>query len=427
MKHIFIFCFVVILLASCGGNSRERGKKTGTANTPKTDVPQAKPVVNFYMEISSSMDGYYAKGVTEFKQALYSYLSDVKIANIADTLNLFYVIDNTTPIAVVLNADIDAISHFIEKFDASTFSPYRTRENNYTNVADIIKLILGRANGNSIEILVSYFIYSPSATKNPEEHIFKEQIGIKNTMATKFKIENPAFVVYQLWSGFNGQFFYFDKNIGREISKIYKSDRNNPSSPFYIWIIGDVKNVAELCQKVPETKFKGQNEVKVFSVMAGTKAVNYAVKPHSGNFALSRKNTKTDIDNLSKDSRSGKVKFSVNVDFSNLLLDDAYLTDANNYELNNKEYQINVKSCPPNEHSYTHMLSFTADRVYKGTVSVKLKKQKPLPQWIEDANDDDGSIPKFGKTYGIKYLIEGIFEGFTLKDPYYTEIKININ
>jgi hypothetical protein len=421
MKKIdFLFLSVVLLLvlyANCSCNPHKN--QSATATDIDTLKPSIKPTVNFYIENSGSMDGY-VKGVTEFEQAIYSYLSDIKISGITDSLNLLYI--NSKPISVAENADLDVISDFIEKLEPASFKQKGGDRGN-TDIADVIKRVLTDVEPNSISILVSDYIFSPGYNeKNPKAYMLNQQIGIKNTMATKFKIANPAFVVYQLHSKFDGQFYYFDTIKKHELGKYYNGVR-----PFYIWIIGDVKNVAELCQKVPESKFRGQDSIKVFSVMAGTKTVNYAVKPHSGDFDLSRKNTKTDIDNLKKDSRTGKVKFSVNVDFSNLLLDDAYLTNADNYELNNKEYTISVKISPPNEHGYTHFLSFTADRVYKGVVSVKLKKQKPLPQWIDDANDDDGSQPGLEKTYGIKYLIEGVFEGFTLKDQYYTEIKININ
>ena len=43
----------------------------------KVIKPQA---VNVYIENSGSMDGY-VKGVTEFEQAVYNYLTDIKFLN----------------------------------------------------------------------------------------------------------------------------------------------------------------------------------------------------------------------------------------------------------------------------------------------------------------------------------------------------------
>ena len=412
----------ICLFVACSNDNNKRIAESKNTNAPQAVAISAnivKPIVNFYIENSGSMDGY-VKGVTEFEQTIYSYLSDIKISGITDSLNLFYI--NAVSIPITSNADLDVISDFVEKLEPTTFKQKGGDRGN-TDISDVIKRVLINTKQNSISILVSDFIFSPgNGRKNPEEYMLNQQIGIKNTMATKFEIANPAFVVYKLFSKFDGQFYYFDKNAQREFGKYYKGMR-----PFYIWIIGDVKDVSELCKQLPETKFRNQDYIKVFSIMAGNKEVNYAVKPNSGNFDLSKKNTKTDIDNLAKDSRTGKVNFSANVDFSNLLLDDAYLTNADNYELNNSNYRMKANICLPNKHGYTHTLNFVADRIYKGTVTVKLKKQEPLPQWIEDANDTDGSQPELGKTYGIESLIKGVFEGFTLKDKYYTEIKININ
>ena len=420
--QIFLIYGYIALFFVCCGNSDTQGNKRisndhSIENLGKDTI--MKPVINFYIENSGSMDGY-VNGVTEFEQSIYSYLSDIKISGITDSLNLFYI--NAISIPVNSNADLDVISDFIEKLEPTTFQKKGGNRGN-TDISDVIKTVLTKTQQNSISILVSDFIFSPgNGQKNPEEYMLNQQIGIKNTMATKFEIKNPAFVVYKLYSKFDGQFYYFDKNAKREFGKHYKGMR-----PFYIWIIGDVKDVSELCKQVPETKFKMQNEIKVFSVMAGNKEVSYAVKPYSGNFELSKKNTKTEILNLVRDNNSGKVKFAVNVNLSDLLLDDEYLTNPDNYELSNKNYKISIKKSPSNDKGYTHTLSFTSDYVHKGILSIKLKKQEPLPQWIEEANDTDGSQPELGKTYGIKFLIAGIFEGFTLKDKYYTEIKININ
>jgi len=414
---LFHCCIAIFLLAACGG-----GGKSDSLNTVATNETmqseKKKPIINFYIENSGSMDGY-VKGVTEFEQTIYSYLSDIKISGITDTLNLFYVNSKVIPYDSI--ADIKVISRFIEKLEPDEF---RKRGGNRANtdISDVIKLVLKETQPNSISILVSDFIFSPEKTKNPEEYMLNQQIGIKNSIAAQFlrKIDNAAIVVYQLHSKFDGMFYYFDKTRGRELGKNYIGQR-----PFYLWLIGDVDNVAELFRQIPSDKFRGQSEVNVFSLVAGSKKVNYAVKPHSGNFNLSKQNPKTEIINLAKDKRSGKVTFAVNVDLSNLLLDEAYLTNVENYELNKNNYQMSIKTIPANEQGYTHTLSFTSDRVSKGEVIIKLKKQ--VPQWIYDADDEDGSMPELKKTYGLKYQIEGVYEGFTLKDKYYTEIKISIN
>ena len=68
-------------------------------NTPikPVDNEVIKPqAVNVYIENSGSMDGY-VKGVTEFEQAVYNYLTDIKISQFSDSLNLFYINSDIIP------------------------------------------------------------------------------------------------------------------------------------------------------------------------------------------------------------------------------------------------------------------------------------------------------------------------------------------
>ncbi|MDR1023227.1 MAG: hypothetical protein LBL94_08165 [Prevotellaceae bacterium] len=104
MQKILCAILAVLLLCSCGGQS---GRKHGEQSSPQSDaatatVPVAaatlpKPTVNVYMENSGSMDGY-VKGVTMFEQAVYSYLSDIKISDFTNTLNLFYINSKIIPL-----------------------------------------------------------------------------------------------------------------------------------------------------------------------------------------------------------------------------------------------------------------------------------------------------------------------------------------
>ena len=150
------------------------------------------------------------------------------------------------------------------------------------------------------------------------------------------------------------------------------------------------------------------------------------MKIGSGKFNLDKKSPKNTIRKLTKDSRgrTDKVKFSVNANLSGFLLDDAYLLDVSNYQMNNNNYDLIVNKASSNNQGYTHSLDLSSDNVHKGRVSIKLKSH--IPQWVEDINDDDGSEHVEGKTYGIKHQVHGIYEAFTFADNYYTEIIINI-
>lgn len=105
-------------LAGCTerGGADKRRIATGTTSTSAGDTvrkPIAKPIINVYAENSGSMNGY-VRGVTEFDQIIYSYLSDIKNEDLANKLNLNYI--NSSIIPQKKN-----VQKFIDELEPSTF------------------------------------------------------------------------------------------------------------------------------------------------------------------------------------------------------------------------------------------------------------------------------------------------------------------
>ncbi|MCL1938561.1 MAG: hypothetical protein FWF52_09235 [Candidatus Azobacteroides sp.] len=350
------------------------------------------------------MDGYI-KGVTEFEQTVYNYLSDILISHTIDSLNLFYINSEVKPCNL-------ALEDFIQKLEPTTFRQYGGNRG-ASDIANVLGIVLEKNGKNQISILITDGIFSPGRREDAEQYLISQQIGIKRRFANYLeKNKDAAVIVYQLSSNFNG--IYYNKVDAKIII--------NEQRPYYIWIIGEAKQVSELRKQVPDSKFIDTGVQNIFTAIAGNHSVKYAVIPSSGKFKPSRRDAHT-IEDLKKDSRTGKVKFAINADFSDLLLDDTYLLDANNYE-NSSKYHLDIKPSVTKNNGYSHILTFSSDKVYQGTVSVKLKVK--LPAWIEVVNDDEGSAAVKGKTYGIKYQIGGVFDAFTFNNNYYTEIKVSI-
>jgi hypothetical protein len=415
MKKTFFFALlaVALFLSGCG----QSGRRHHNQHVAATDAPASaaasaspaaavKPSVNVYVENSGSMDGY-VKGETEFEQAVYSYLSDIKISNFTNALNLFYINSKIIP----QGSDIE---DFIKKLEPTTFKA-KGGNRATSDLSNVFKNILSKTRENDVAILVTDGIFSPGPKKNAAQFLVTQQIGFKVATADYLrKCPNTAVVVYQLSSQFDG--FYYN-NVNKQIK--IKEPR-----PFYIWIIGDAKHMSKLQKSVPVNKVKGSGVQNRFSAVAANQTVAYAVKPSSGKFRLSKNDPKTTIEKLGKNRRTGEVKFSVNADFSGLLLDESYLTNAANYE-NHSHYALEIKPNPDKTTRYTHVLNFTSGKVHKGVVRVRLKAQ--LPGWVQTVNDDNGTTAVKGKTYGIKYQLGGVHEAFTFANNYSTEIKITIN
>lgn len=409
-KTFIIFSSIILFLSACGSNIKKGDTHSSSPNSDSNQeiVSQAKPIVNVYIENSGSMDGYVV-GVTEFEQAVYNYLTDIKISGVTDSLNLFYINSRVIP----QGSDIE---DFIQRLDPSTFQA-RGGNRGISDISNVIESILSVTQKNEIAILVTDGIFSPGRGRDASQYLVNQQIGIKRLMADYLQENtNTAIIMYQLSSQFSG--YYYNK----EDSRI----RINEQRPFYIWVIGDVKNLNNLRQQVPESKFKGSGIQNSFSITCGNKVVNYAVKMGSGKFDLDKKSPKNTIKNLEKDTRGKQntARFSVNANLSGFLLDNDYLKNSSNYDWSSKDFDLAISDAANNPFGYTHQLNLSSESVHKGIISIKLKTQ--IPNWVNEVNDNDGSIPMEGKTYGIKYQILGVYEAFTFNNDFYTELKINI-
>ena len=412
MEKTLIVLFSIALFLTACGNNKKSGKgitpPSASASKPLTEIT-TKPVINVYVENSGSMDGYVA-GVTEFEQAVYNYLTDIKISEVTDSLNLFYINSRVIP----QGSDIE---DFIQRLEPSTFQA-RGGNRGVSDISNVLESILSETNKNEIAILVTDGIFSPGKGRDASQYLVNQQIGIKRVMAEYLQENsNTAILIYQLSSQFSG--YYYNKEDSRT--------RINEQRPFYIWIIGNVNNLNNLCNQVPGGKFKGSGVQNSFSITMGNKETNYAIKMGSGKFDIDKKSPKNTIKNLKKDTRGiqNSARFSVNVNLSGLLLDESYIKDNSNYDLSSKDFSLTISEAVSNSFGYTHQLNLSSENVHKGIISIKLMNQ--LPQWIEEVNDDNGSIPLKGKTYGLKYQIHGIYEAYTFYNDFYTELKININ
>ncbi|MDD4848252.1 MAG: hypothetical protein PHR53_05770, partial [Bacteroidales bacterium] len=179
LKPIVLGIMILLFFSQCqsGGKKNEiNRKKTNTNEISQNTF--VKPIINVYIENSGSMDGY-VKGVTEFEQTVYSYLSDIKISDLTDSLNLLYINSKTIP----WGSDI---ADFIEKLEPATFR-LRGGNRQTTDISDLLKIILSETKENHVSIFISDCIFSPGKSRNAEQYLVKQQIGIKTNMAEYLK------------------------------------------------------------------------------------------------------------------------------------------------------------------------------------------------------------------------------------------------
>ena len=196
---------IAVLVNSCGGRPQppmpgnsSNGVESVTSNddSPIADLPKCN--VNVYIENSASMDGY-VKGVTEFEQSIYSYISDIKLADFCASLNLNYINSN-------ILRQPDDVSDFIEKLEPSTFK-IKGGNRSTTDISNLFQSIIAEQGKDDISILISDFVFSPGR-KDASQYLTNQQIGIKTHFVNRLK-EDPDYsaVLYRLVSKFDGKYY----------------------------------------------------------------------------------------------------------------------------------------------------------------------------------------------------------------------------
>lgn len=401
-----------------------RGMDTGgkiTKRTLSSPVDSSVKSINVYLENSGSMDGY-VKGNTGFEQSIYAYLSELQIGKIVDTLHLHYVNSRIIP----LGHDVEKFIHNIEPTD------FRKHGGNLgtSDIAIVLDSILKRHDKNGISIFVSDCIVSPgskyaSSPQNLNNYLLEQRTKIKKTFVQSLECLNGnlSVVICQLTSSFDGKFYN-----KADCPRYYKGNR-----PFYIWIIGSTSHIKQMLDKVPLESLKGNGADldNVCTLVSSSKEFDYRVllTPRLGSFGFDRTAPKTTICDIRKENKGqqkGMFMFSVGVNLNQLPLDKSYLMDIANYEVSNKDYTLSVKEQKTGRYPYIFNLS--SKIASRGNITIMLKKQ--FPQWVEERTDllgdDLVKDNATDKTYGLKYLIEGVYEAFKTRQENYAEFKITI-
>ena len=407
---------LLVIICSTIGCERHRVKSSSRYNDRDTatayiSAVEFNPIINVYIENSGSMDGY-VKGQTEFEHIVYNYLVDLKQIRIAKELNMNYINSEILP-------QQDDINDFIEKLEPSSFKA-KGGNRGASDIANMIKDILAESNDSVVSIFISDCIFSPGKGKNADEYLNNQQIGIKNCIGD-YVNDHPNFAVvgYRCLSQFEG--YCYDKN---DMGKYFKGER-----PFYIWHFGGQGALNRIRIEMQKNNRPLKGVENIFTVFGGGIDMPdscYAIKIKSGKFDLDKSDPKHSIKNLDSD-KGGRIRFSLEVNYAPLILSDDYLCDTALYELSDPKYKLITVERIKDYKKYSHVLTFETERVHPSTLEIILKTG--LPGWPIMYNDDEGNeitIDNSNRTYGIKYMTDGIASAIIRKN-YYTRMTININ
>lgn len=313
-------------------------------------------------------------------------------------------------------------------------------EKGYTNFQQIFDQILNRTNEDQVSILVTDLIYSVKDMQgvNPQR-VFSEIEGMTNAVF-KSEVKNKSMLVVRMMGSYNGPYYSYDNSV-----KPFAGRR-----PYYIIIVASNTNMVRLTHDATLRTFADMERMRGYDNMCLMTA-NDIYKPYYS-FLLSNRDVRgrfrpkrgqdTQIRSLTgvePDRNSGDIQLALAVDLSHLFIDQRYLTDVSNYEVKADDdvrikeiRKIEKADMTPAEKKYlgtaTHIFVLQAASIGHGQ-EVEIKLLNRMPQWIGAASTDNDLTPDANTTFGLKYLLGGIYDSYNRNadDHYYFELELELD
>lgn len=313
-------------------------------------------------------------------------------------------------------------------------------EKGYTNFQQIFDQILNRTNEDQVSILVTDLIYSVKDMQgvNPQR-VFSEIEGMTNAVF-KSEVKNKSMLVVRMMGSYNGPYYSYDNSV-----KPFAGRR-----PYYIIIVASNTNMVRLTHDATLRTFADMERMRGYDNMCLMTA-NDIYKPYYS-FLLSNRDVRgrfrpkrgqdTQIRSLTgvePDRNSGDIQLALAVDLSHLFIDQRYLTDVSNYEVKADDdvrikeiRKIEKADMTPAEKKYlgtaTHIFVLQAASIGHGQ-EVEIKLLNRMPQWIGAASTDNDLTPDANTTFGLKYLLGGIYDSYNRNadDHNYFELELELD
>ena len=367
--------------------------------------------VNVFLENSASMDGY-VNGKTDFEAAIFNLLVKIKRDSFCDSLNLNYINDK------VLNWAPE-IEDFIDRLEPETFRR-RGGDRSKSDLSKVLKTVANCVNKQNASLLISDFVFSPGGQKNASSYLSGQSSEIELSFSEILKKLNLSVVVLHLESKFNGQ--YFDLSD--------QPHNYNGVRPYYIWVVGTDEQIKQILgTKILDNIQGGIQHKLVFNKVTEPKKIDFKIAraPKTGTFDLPN-GSMGPIESASNDNNKNKgvFGFTFYANFENEMQNSSFYLDKKNYKWN-KNYEMEISTITdennPATSGYTHVFKVETKDLKSETF--KLEVIGKTPDWVNSlsSENDSGINPdnaEASKTFGFKYLINGVSEAF------YPNNKVNI-
>lgn len=375
MKRILL-CLIAslcLMSSSCDAQTRRRGTRVEneepTQQIDTAKMVSTKTVVNFYIENSGSMKGYFT-GNSKIKDIIKEYYDRIHEKQVeGDTITLNY-------INVGIINSSDEIKEFLNNCQSKCTA-------SYTKIDDILSMAMKRINDSTVSIVVSDFCFSSDNSSFP-----MAMSGITELFTKQLhNNDDLSIAIIKYMSDFDG--YYYPGRI-----------RNRQPLPFYIWIFGNEKQVKRIVNSPIKARDNGVLFLQPSQTIRPTIITNNA-RMLKDNSIIVRHWEKERIREITK------YTVTVELDLSNVISSKEEICNTKNYTITEGYFveSISVKQ----KDIYSFVIS--TSKPAPGSVSIEYSLFE-LPEWVEKSNFSGTGVPDNGKTLGVKYLIEGVYDAY---------------
>ena len=376
-----VICTIIVIavISTCvGGGSKI--KLQWNAVLPPEEINDSIEL-KVYVENSGSMDAYMCAG-SNLKDAVFDYVSDLK--RLTTSCSLYYINSKVIPYNGELNS-------YIKDLTPQSFAKAGGDRSN-TDLRDIFEKII-RANGKqSVSVFVSDCILD--IPENAMDFFGNCQVSIKNTFNEALSANPDLGVeIIKLDSKFEG-YWYCGHN--RELLRDVKR-------PYYIWVIGDQRYLADFNKKVP-----------VENIIGGIKEYSAYAAPQIIPFDITKSTYVT--------NHSGKINVEVLINLRGSLQSGTMCKNTALYKSANPA-QVTVASV--NEitdasNRYSHVVTLEIENPETLRSETLTFSYPHLATWVSNSDDTTGANVKenLDRTTGLMALIKGVAEAYKNSTTY---------
>ena len=376
-----VICTIIVIavISTCiGGGSKI--KLQWNAVLPSEEINDSIEL-KVYVENSGSMDAYMCAG-SNLKDAVFDYVSDLK--RLTTSCSLYYINSKI----ILYNGELKS---YIKDLTPQSFARAGGNRGN-TDLRDIIEKII-RANGKqTVSVFVSDCILD--IPENAIDFFGNCQVSIKNTFNEALSATPDLGVeIIKLDSKFDG-YWYCGHN--RELLKDAKR-------PYYIWIIGSQKYLAEFNKKVP-----------VENIIGGIKEYSAYAAPQKIPFDMNRSTYVT--------NHSGKINVEILVNLRGSLQSSDLYKNTAQYKSANPSQVTVISVCEITDASspYSHVITLEIDNPETLKLETLTFSYPYLATWVSNSDDTTGTNVKenLDRTTGLMALIKGVAEAYKNSTTY---------